>query len=74
MGNTLGYHRKICASIFGEDSAATKFLDEKIAKQGEDAEVIVSEDQLVFALSQIHLNGDAKKAGDLGTMTAINEG
>lgn len=61
MGNTLGYHRKICASLFGEDSAATKFLDQKIAEQGEDAAVIVSEEQLVFALSQMHFDGEAKR-------------
>ena len=36
--NTLGYHRKITAAIFGKDSLATKFLDEKIEEYGEEEE------------------------------------
>jgi hypothetical protein len=45
--------------VFGEDSLATKFLDEKIAKLGEDEEVIVDEGQLIAALAQIHMENKA---------------
>lgn len=45
--------------VFGEDSPATKFLDEKIAKLGEDEEVVVDEGQLIVALMQIHAEGKA---------------
>jgi hypothetical protein len=54
--NTLGYHRAICAAIFGEDSPATKFLDEKIAQspKGEDETIVCSESQLVGLLMHLH--------------------
>jgi hypothetical protein len=45
--------------VFGEDSLATKYLDEKIAKLGEDEEVIVDEGQLIAALAQIHMESKA---------------
>jgi hypothetical protein len=59
MGHTLSYHRRMCAMVFGEDSLATKYLDEKIAKLGEDEEVIVDEGQLIAALAQIHMESKA---------------
>lgn len=58
MSKTLGYHRKMCAMVFGEDSPATKYLDEKIAKLGEDEEVIVDEGQLIFMLQEMHFGGE----------------
>lgn len=54
--NTLGYHRKNCAAVFGEDSPATKFLDEKIAESGADDEVMVAEKQFVMLLAQMHFD------------------
>lgn len=57
--NSLGYHRKMSAVIFGEDSPATKYLDKKIAEapNGENEEVIVPESQLITALMCMH-NGE----------------
>jgi hypothetical protein len=54
MVKTLGYHRKMCVAVFGEDSPATKFLDGKIAEQGEDEEVLADERQLIVVLMQLH--------------------
>ena len=55
---TLGNYRKLSALFFGEDSKATRYLDEKIAEQGEDEEVIVDERQVVALLGSIHLQGE----------------
>ncbi|MNO13210.1 hypothetical protein D3C76_28390 [compost metagenome] len=53
--STLGEYRKLTAALLGEDSPATKFLDDKIKEQGEDAEVIKDEGQMVYLLGQIHI-------------------
>ena len=55
--STLGNHRKLAVAAFGEDSAAVKFLDEKIKEQGEDEEVIQDESQVMYLLANIHLKG-----------------
>ena len=58
--NTLGYHRRMSAAVFGEESKATKFLDEKIKshtndeKDGADEVVIIPEGQLIALLFSIH--------------------
>jgi hypothetical protein len=54
MGETLGYHRKMSAVVFGEESPATKYLDAEIKKHGENEEVLVDEGQLIFALQEMH--------------------
>lgn len=54
MGETLGYHRKLCAVVFGEASPATKYLDAEVMKHGENEEVLVDEGQLIFALQEMH--------------------
>lgn len=58
--DTLGYHRAMSAAIFGEDSAATKFLDKKIAESpnGEKEGVVVNEGQVVHLLLHIHQYGE----------------
>ena len=61
MGKTLGYHRRMCAVVFGEDSPATKFLDKEIAEHGEDEEVLCEESQLISALSEMHFGREEKK-------------
>ena len=52
---TLGSYRKLASSIFGEDSKAVKFLDDKISKSknGEDEKVIADEAQMVYMLFMI---------------------
>lgn len=57
MNATLGYHRSMSALFFGEDSPATKYLDDKIATQGSDAEVLVDERQLIALLMELHKGG-----------------
>ena len=59
MKQTLGYHRKNAAVVFGEESPAVKFLDKKIAEQGEDAEIFTSEGQVIHLLMRIH-RGEAQ--------------
>lgn len=53
--STLGTYRKIAATLTGEDSPATKMLDEKIKEQGEDTEVIPHESQMLFLIMQMGL-------------------
>jgi hypothetical protein len=52
---TLGYHRDMAATVFGEESAAVYFLDEQIAShpRGRDEEVIIDESQLIGLLIDI---------------------
>ena len=54
---TLGNYRKMAKIFFGEDSGAVKFLDEKIAEQGEDEEVIADESQMVGLLYNLTYGG-----------------
>lgn len=51
--NTLGGYRDLSVILFGERSDAVKFLDEKIAEQGRDSEVIQAESQMIYLLAQI---------------------
>ncbi|MDX7711796.1 hypothetical protein [Aeromonas caviae] len=57
--STLGNYRKMAVAVFGEDSKAVQFLDNKIAESpnGEDEEVIVAESQAVSMLGQLHIQG-----------------
>lgn len=45
--STLGTYRKIAVALTGENSQATKLLDEKIKEQGENAKVLQDEWQMV---------------------------
>ena len=54
--STLGTYRKISAALTGEDSPATKMLDDKIKEQGEDMEVIQHESQMLFLIVNMGLN------------------
>jgi hypothetical protein len=53
---TLGNYRKLTAAVFGSDSKAVAFLDEKIKSEpeGENAEVLVEEGQTIALLASIH--------------------
>jgi len=53
--STLGIWRDLTAALFGEDSPATAFLDEKITEQGRDEPVIQAENQVLWLLGQLHL-------------------
>lgn len=57
--STLGNWRDLTAAAFGADSKATAFLDEKIAEQGRDAEVLADESQMLVALVSINLGDEA---------------
>jgi len=54
--STLGEYRKLTVALLGEDSAAIKFLDEKIAESpvGKNDEVITDESQMIYLLTNIH--------------------
>jgi hypothetical protein len=53
---TLGNYRALASVVFGNDSGATKFLDDKIAESpnGRDEEVIVDERQMIYLLAQMY--------------------
>ena len=55
---TLGIYRKMAVAVFGEDSKAVKFLDEKIkdSPDGQNEEVIANESQMVYLLGNIALS------------------
>jgi hypothetical protein len=54
---TLGNYRKIATVVFGEDSKAIKFLDDKIANSPykENEEVIADERQMMQLLASLAL-------------------
>ena len=60
MNKTLGYHRDMCMIVFGEGSLATKYLNEKIAEQGESEEVLMEESQLIRLLTSLHFENDVE--------------
>ena len=49
--STLGNYRKLAAVFFGEDSGGVKYLDKKIAEQGEEEEVVADEGQMIYLLA-----------------------
>lgn len=53
--STLGSYLKLSKTFFGEDSKATKFIEDKISKSkiGEDEEVIAEEGQMVHVLRNL---------------------
>jgi hypothetical protein len=55
---TLGEWRKIAVALYGEDSGAVKFLDNKIKEQGESEHVIAHETQVLYLLNQLHQRGE----------------
>ena len=52
---TLGNYRALASVVFGNDSGATKFLDNKIAESpnGRDEEVLSDERQMIYLLAQV---------------------
>lgn len=63
--STLKTYRKIAAALAGENSAATKFFDEKISCQGEDMEVIQSEQQMMYLIMQMTLGSEQRDVDDV---------
>jgi len=51
---TLENYLNLSKMVFGSDSKAVKYLEDKIAKEGPKSEVIADELQVVYALTQIH--------------------
>ena len=56
---TLGNYRKMAVAVFGEDSKAVKFLDDKIlaSPNGANEEVLADEGQMVHLLGSMALRG-----------------
>ena len=56
--STLGVYRDLVATILGEASPATKYLDEKIADspKGRDEEVLADESQMLHLIKSLHAN------------------
>lgn len=62
--STLRTYRKLAAVLTGEDSPATKFMDERIADEGEDAEVIQHESQMLYLIMQLGLSDTGQDKED----------
>ena len=58
--STLGSYLDLCIMVYGPDSAATKFIEAKIkdSRLGRNEEVIADESQMVYLLTDLHVNGD----------------
>lgn len=54
--STLATYRKIAVIMQGEDSAAVRFFDRKIAEQGEHEEVVADERQVLFLIASLEDN------------------
>ena len=57
--STLGTYRKIALALVGEGNKAVQYFDDKIAKQGEDMEVIAHETQVLLLIATL-LNAEDK--------------
>jgi hypothetical protein len=57
--STLGVYRKMASALFGMDSKAVAFLDQKIIEQGEGEQVIANEGQMIQLLFQLHTKKDS---------------
>lgn len=51
---TLQYHLDNCRAVFGDDSRATKFLEQKIQESGADTEVLAPESQVIMLCQALH--------------------
>jgi hypothetical protein len=56
--STLGVWYDLSKATFGEESKATKFLQERIDAASRDEEVIADEGQLLHALAVMHSEGN----------------
>ena len=61
---TLGDYRAIAVALFGKDSRATAFLDDKIAEQGVNMKVIAHETQMFYLLRELHFGEEEAEDGD----------
>jgi len=54
--STLGNYKKMAVAVFGEDSKAVGFLNDKISlsPQGENEEVIAPESQMIYLLGSMN--------------------
>jgi len=50
---TLGDYRALAALMGGEDCAAVKFFERKIAAQGKDEPVLADEGQMIFLIASM---------------------
>ena len=53
MPSTLGSYKALCDAVFGPDSAQARFINDKIATQGVDEEVIADESQMLYLLMSL---------------------
>jgi hypothetical protein len=61
--STLKTYRRIAEALTGPGSKAVQFLDQKIRDQGEEAEVIQHESQMLILIMQLSLD-DLKAAAE----------
>lgn len=54
---TLGDWAVLSCVVFGDESAATKFIHNKISEQGEDQEILADKRQFLHLLTGIHHKG-----------------
>lgn len=58
MDSTLANWRRLSVLTFGENSSPVRFFDDKIKEEGEDAEVLADEDQLLQVLLTMYMEND----------------
>jgi hypothetical protein len=60
---TLGNYKKMAVIVFGEQSPAVRFLNDKIKESpnGENEEVIADESQVIYLLGNMHVNEGVAK-------------
>lgn len=65
--STLGSYLKLSRTFFGADSAATRYLEQKIAASpnGDAEEVLADEGQMVYLLGRMHLDGQQSGAAGM---------
>lgn len=80
--STLGNYRALTVAVFGADSPAVAFLDDKIrvSRKGADEEVLADEGQMVYLLGRIHFSKpnrewweDRPELGTGGIFKSTNE-
>lgn len=62
--STLGNYITLTSLVFGKDSRAVKYLQQKVAAsaKGEDEEVLAPESQMIMLLMAEHKKGEQQRA------------
>ena len=65
LPSTLGNWHRLCVITFGIDSPPTLFIKARLDEQGPEMAVLADEGQLLLALMQMAIDGQAEGGDDL---------